>query len=166
MTKKLKRPLGLILSIIMVVSLFAIMTITASARGSFADGLGTLDKYSVSFDGDIAINYFMELSDSVIEHKDTAYVQFTIPDETGTETQKMLVKDAQIREVNGNIYYVFKCKVSAANMTATITAQIVDSENFGAKYTGSFKECAEEELNDPECNVITSKLIKIPPRLP
>ena len=50
----------------------------------------------------------MELSDNVIEHKDAAYVQFTIPDETGTETQKMFVKDAQIREVNGNIYYVFK----------------------------------------------------------
>ena len=65
----------------------------------------------------------MELSDSVIEHKDTAYVQFTIPDETGTETQKMFVKDAQIREVNGNIYYVFKCKVSAANMTASAGGQ-------------------------------------------
>ncbi len=160
MTKKLKRPLGLILSIIMVISLFAIMTITASARGSFADGLGALDKYSVSLDGDIAINYFMELSDNVIEHKDAAYVQFTIPDETETETQKMLVKDAQIREVNGNIYYVFKCKVSAANMTAPITAQIVDGENFGAEYTGSFKKYAEEELNDPECDEITSKLIK------
>lgn len=54
--------------------------VTVSATFDFPDGLGTkIVGHSISLDGDIAVNFYMELSDSVIAHKDTAYMHFTIP---------------------------------------------------------------------------------------
>ena len=85
----------------------------------------------------------MELSDSVIAHKDTAYMHFTIPVGGGTTEQKMLVKDALIKEWNGKDYYVFKCRVAAKEMTSEIKAQMIDGDQNGTEYTYSVKEYAD-----------------------
>ena len=85
----------------------------------------------------------MELSDSVIAHKDTAYMHFTVPDGNGTAEQTMLVKDALIKEWNGKNYYVFKCRVAAKEMTSQIKAQIIDAGMHGTEYTYSVKDYAD-----------------------
>ncbi|MBQ2212144.1 MAG: hypothetical protein II410_04560, partial [Ruminococcus sp.] len=107
-------------------------------------GIGVrLAGHSISLDGDIAVNFYMELSDSVIAHKDTAYMHFTVPDGNGTTEQTMLVKDALIKEWNGKNYYVFKCRVAAKEMTSEIKAQMIDGDQNGTEYTYSVKEYAD-----------------------
>ncbi|MBQ4262143.1 MAG: hypothetical protein II709_09690, partial [Ruminococcus sp.] len=118
--------------------------VTVAAAFGFADGLGArLVGHSISLDGDIAVNFYMELSDSVIAHKDTAYMHFTIPVGGGTTEQKMLVKDALIKEWNGKDYYVFKCRVAAKEMTSEIKAQMIDGDQNGTDYTYSVKKYAD-----------------------
>ena len=107
-------------------------------------GIGVrLAGHSISLDGDIAVNFYMELSDSVIAHKDTAYMHFTVPDGNGATEQTMLVKDALIKEWNGKNYYVFKCRVAAKEMTSQIKAQIIDAGMHGTEYTYSVKDYAD-----------------------
>lgn len=107
-------------------------------------GIGVrLAGHSISLDGDIAVNFYMELSDSVIAHRDTAYMHFTVPVGNGTAEQTMLVKDALIKEWNGKNYYVFKCRVAAKEMTSQIKAQIIDAGMHGTEYTYSVKDYAD-----------------------
>ena len=114
------------------------------AKTAIEDGIGAqLVGHSISLDGDIAVNFYMELSDSVIAHKDSAYMHFTIPVGNGTTEQDMLVKDALVKEWNGKEYYVFKCRVAAKEMTSEIKAQMIDGDLAGTEYTYSVKEYAD-----------------------
>ena len=111
---------------------------------AFADGIGaSLVGHSISLDGDIAVNFYMELSDSVVAHRDTAYMHFTIPTGKTTTEQDILVKDARIVESGDKTYYVFKCRVAAKEMTSEIKAQMIDGDQHGTEYTYSVKEYAD-----------------------
>ena len=120
---------------------------TVSVAFEFADGIGArLVGHSISLDGDIAVNFYMELSDSVIAHKDTAYMHFTIPTGSGTTTQDVLVKDARQVTSGDKTYYVFKCRVAAKEMTSEIKAQMIDGDLTGTEYKYSVKEYADHLL--------------------
>ncbi len=113
-------------------------------KTAFTDGIGArVIGHSISLDGDIAVNFYMELSDSIIAHKDTAYMHFTIPTGSGTTEQDMLVKDARVVESGDKTYYVFKCRVAAKEMTSQIKAQLIDGDLTGTEYTYSVKEYAD-----------------------
>ena len=118
--------------------------VTVSAAFGFADGIGArLVGHSISLDGDIGVNFYMELSDSIAS-SDTAYMRFTIPAGSITTEQNVFVKDARRQVVSGNkTYYVFKCQVAAKEMTSQIKAQIIDGELSGTEYTYSVKEYAD-----------------------
>ena len=67
------------------------------------DDLGAkLAGYSLSLDGDIGVNFYMELSDQVIADKDSAYMMFTIPYKGPSGTEIMRVCDADTKEMKGN----------------------------------------------------------------
>ena len=109
-----------------------------------SEGIGArLGGHSVSLDGDIGVSFYMELSDAVIAHKDTAYMHFTVPTGDGTTEQTMLVKDATTKEWENKTYYVFKCRVAAKEMTSGIKAKIIDGGKSGTEYTYSVKEYAD-----------------------
>ena len=113
-------------------------------KTAFADGIGaSLVGHSISLDGDIAVNFYMELSDSVVAHRDTAYMHFTIPTGKTVTEQDILVKDARIVESDDKTYYVFKCRVAAKEMTSEIKAQMIDGDQHGTEYTYSVKEYAD-----------------------
>ncbi len=113
-------------------------------KTAFADGIGaSVVGHSISLDGDIAVNFYMKLSDSIIAHKDTAYMHFTIPTGSGTTEQDMFVKDARVVESGDKTYYVFKCRVAAKEMTSEIRAQLIDGDLAGTEYTYSVKEYAD-----------------------
>ena len=99
--------------------------------------------HSLSLDGDIGVNFYMDLPNSIIAHKDTAYMHFTIPTGSGSTTQDVFVKDARIVESDNETFYVFKCQVAAKEMTSEIKAQIIDGEKQGIEYTYSVKEYAD-----------------------
>ncbi|MBR5424897.1 MAG: InlB B-repeat-containing protein [Clostridiales bacterium] len=107
--------------------------------------------YTVSLDGDIAMNFYMELDQSVLESA-TAKMVFTIPNGSNTDTQTIMVSEVADKpvEMNGKTYYVFKCKVAAKDMTGTITAQILDTDLEGNLYTYSVKEYASYLLSAKE----------------
>lgn len=107
---------------------------------TYMDGIGAkLAGYSLSLSGNIGVNFYMELSDEVVEDGD-AYMNFTLPN--GTTTQ-MKAADAVKKAVNDKEYYVFSCEVSAKEMTDDITAQMVVDDRTGTKYTYTVKEYAD-----------------------
>ena len=118
-------------------------TVYTDIQTVYTDGVGAeLYGYSLSLDGDIGINFYMELSEDVAKSS-TAKMHFTIPKNGEPDTKDIKVSEAIQVEMGGKTYYVFKCQVSAKEMTSKITAQIIDGEKHGDMYTYSVKEYAD-----------------------
>ena len=101
--------------------------------------------YSLSLDGSIGVNFYMKLSDEVLNNDSTAFMRFTV---NGKE-QIVPVKDLT---PNKEGYYIFRCNVVAKEMADKITAQVYLSENHpvGDAYTYSVREYAAYIINHPE----------------
>ena len=128
------------------------------------DDLGAkLAGYSLSLDGDIGVNFYMDL-DSEIANSSTAYMHFTIP-KNGEPGEQIVYVNKQADEtlpyalqktVKGKTYYVFKCNVAAKEVTSQIKAQLIEPENGkqGKEYTYSVKDYAkyllEHQDEDPK----------------
>ena len=109
--------------------------------------------YTLSLEGDIGVNFYMSLSDNLL-NSETAYMEFKIPNGSKTETYKLFVSEVKSNNSNktvigGKTYYKFKCRVSAKDMASTITAQMKLNENAndGDPYSYSVKEYAEYLLS-------------------
>lgn len=92
---------------------------------------------SVSLKGDIALNFFADLSDDP-----TADVSMTFELPNGTIST--MTKDQAIQQTgtDGKTYYVFSCDVAAKEMNDTITATMKIGDNSKA-YEYSVKEYAD-----------------------
>ena len=114
--------------------------VTVTAEFDYADGMGIhLAGHSISLDGDIAVNFYMELSDEIAD-SDTAYMQFSVPNTSAEyQNQKVMVSEA----VKKGNYYMFNCRVAAKDMNSEITAKIVDGDQSGTEYTYSVKRYAD-----------------------
>ena len=134
--------------------------INSSVNFDFIDdivdmGLGEhLYGHSITLDGSIGVNFYVELTDELLESK-AAEMVFTVPNGSKTDTQTLLVKDVIADDSNkvvigGKNYYKFKCSISAKDMASTITAQLVDGEKSGKEYTYSVKDYAEYLLSHTE----------------
>ncbi len=117
---------------------------TCEVTVPYEDGIGAqLVGYSLSLDGDIGVNFYMELADDIAA-SETAYMQFTIPAGSETKTETVPVKKAGSGTANGKTYHVFKCNVSAKDMASTIKAQIKGVDNkSGTEYEYSVKDYAD-----------------------
>lgn len=105
--------------------------------------------HSLSLSGNIGVNFYMELSQSVVDDEN-AYMQFTLPGVNHTEGE-VLVQDAEIKKVDGKEYYVFPCGVAAKDMTGEIKAKIVLGDGRESEeYTYSVKEYADCIIENPE----------------
>ncbi len=125
-----------------------------SAKFDFSDSIGAaLVGHSLSLKGNIGVNFYMELDESVAD-SDTAYMHFTIPSDTVTY-QTVYVKEqpdtslphAETKTVGSKTYYVFPCSVAAKEINSDITAQIIDGVDQGDSYTYSVREYAEYLLD-------------------
>ena len=130
-------------------------------KTAYSDGVGArLLGHSISLDGDIAVNFYMELAPEIAQSK-TAYMQFTIPNTSAEyQDQKVYVKD--LTPVEGG-YYIFKCRVAAKDMTSTITAQILGTDKESTVYTYSVKEYADwllEHKNDSAAYTKAAPLVE------
>ena len=126
---------------------------------AFTDGIGAaLAGHSISLEGDIGVNFYMDL-DPEIARSETAYMQFTIPNGSKSETKTVFVKDA--REDGG--YYIFKCSVAAKDMSSEISAQLIDGDNTSTVYTYSVKDYADwliEHKNDSAAYTKAAPLVE------
>ena len=125
--------------------------------GAFKNGIGEhLDGYSLSLDGNIGVNFFMELDKSVIADEN-AYMKFRLPN---GKTSVVLVGDAKQQTVSGTTYYVFSCEVAAKEMNETITAQIITSDKKGEVYEYSVADYIQYIRDNPtEFNEKTLSLV-------
>lgn len=125
--------------------------VTITAEFGFSDGIGArVAGYSLSLDGDIGVNFYMEL-DSSVAASETAYMRFTVPAEDEASAVKdVKVSDAKIKTDGGREYYIFKCNVAAKEMTSEIRAQIIDGDRLGTEYSYSVTEYAEYILAHKE----------------
>ena len=98
--------------------------------------------YSISLDGDIGVNFYMELSDAIAQSS-TAKMHFTIPKNGEPNTQEIKVSEARTVKSGDKTYHVFKCQVAAKEMTSDIKAQIIDGDRKGMEYTYSVKDYAD-----------------------
>ena len=115
--------------------------------GAFEDGIGAkLAGYTLSLNGNIGVNFYMELSSEIV-NSDTAYMQFKLPN---GEVTTVKVAEATPTAIGTKTYYVFPCEVAAKEMTDTITAQMFDgSGNPGTEYTYTVREYADYILEHP-----------------
>lgn len=126
--------------------------VTVTASFGFADGVGArLAGHTLSLDGDIGVNFYMELAPEIAE-SGTAYMLFTIPNGGDSFTEKVYVNeqpDATLphAEKKGE-YYVFKCNVAAKEMDSAIYAQINDGEPVGTRYEYSVGQYADYLLGN------------------
>lgn len=97
---------------------------------------------SLTLNGSIDVNFYMELPETIVQNPD-AYMEFTTEDGT---IHKISVNDAQKKKNGDKTYYVFKCPVYAMEMTDQITAQMVADGQYGEKYTYSVKQYADQVL--------------------
>ncbi len=117
----------------------------------FADNIGVLSGATITLDGTIGLNFFMQLDESVAE-SETAYMQFTFPD---GEITSIPVKDIVPTVMDGVTYYTFRCEMAAARMADQIKAQIFlspEDEQGGTQYTYSVKQYADYLLANTETN--------------
>ena len=117
--------------------------------------------HSLSLDGDIGVNFYLELGDSLVTSS-TAYMLFTVRDGENEYTETVNMRDiiGNVKYENGKRIYAFKCRVNACQMTAQITAQFFDGEKCGKKYTYSVKEYAYNVLTHPDVYYDAIPLVK------
>ena len=114
------------------------------------DGIGTkLVGYNLSLNGNIAVNFFMELSDAVVADNG-AYAYITYPNGNQVLTKTINVSEALMDNttIPGKTYYVFTCEVSAKDMTGDITITMHTSDDkVGQTYTYTVKDYADYVIN-------------------
>ncbi len=120
------------------------------------DGIGAkLAGYSLSLTGNIGVNFYMELSDDIV-NDESAYMNFTLPNGTtskvyvsGTHEDGSTATTDDTTVKNGVTYYVFTCEVAAKEMTSDIQAQMIgnNGEKTGKVYTYTVKEYADYILS-------------------
>lgn len=122
-----------------------------------------LEGYTLSLDGNIGVNFYMALSDDVINDPD-AYMQFTLPDGT-IKTLHTYEAYPDTSMDQHTTYYVFSCGVLSSQMTGEIRAQLFDGEgNSSKEYTYSVAEYAEyllshkEDYNESDINLVKALL--------
>ena len=92
----------------------------------------------------ILIDFYMELARNVIEDEDARFVVQI----SGGSCKEIPVREAKLTEVNGKSYYVFDCRVAAAQMTDTITAKIVLGDGTeGTEYQFTVQDYAKYILD-------------------
>lgn len=105
--------------------------------------------YSLSLDGDIGVNFYMDLPSTDLT--EDAYVEFEVPSGDTTVVKRVYVQAkagedrtvAKTVPVGEKTYYVFKCQVSAKEFSSPIQAQMIDGDRSGQKYTYSVKSYAD-----------------------
>lgn len=115
----------------------------------YANRYEKLAGYTLSLNGNIGVNFYLELSKEILADKE-AYMQFTLPDGS---IEKHPVGEAVTNNTMDpeKIYYVFSCQVASYEMTKDIQAQILDgSGNGGRRYSYKIRDYAEYMIEHPE----------------
>lgn len=101
--------------------------------------------YTVSLEGDIGVNYYTIMPEDADPDRD--YMKFTVEDEPGAHI--IYIKDASTITYDGTTYRVFKIRVPAKKMTASIDAQLYVNDQRVAEKWWTVKNYADYILSNP-----------------
>lgn len=99
-----------------------------------------LEGYTLSMDGKVDMNFYMNLPDKLVNDSST-YMEFTMPD--GTVSKVML---ADARKTSDGLY-VFSCGIAAKQMADKVSARIVSNGVKGEVHTYAVTDYAESVIN-------------------
>lgn len=112
--------------------------------GKFVDEIGAhLAGYTLSLNGNIGVNFYMELDQKVIDDPNSYYMSFTLPN---GKVDNIDVSKAEQKQINGTgtTYYVFSCEVASNEMSQQIHAQMFsDDGDKGTEYVYTVRDYAE-----------------------
>lgn len=108
--------------------------------GKFFDGMGAVKGASLSLNGNIGVNFYMDIAESVKENEES-YLKVSY----ANKEYRLFVKDAEYDATYG---YKFTVDVAAKDADAEITAQLVSGETSGNTYTYSIMQYANKLLAD------------------
>lgn len=111
---------------------------------------------SVTLNGSLDLNFYMDLPDNVVNNANT-YLQFTTEDDS---IYKVNISEAKIKQLNDKTYYMFSCPLYAMEMADQVKAQIYVGEQSGKEFTFSIKKYAEQQLNNNQIDNNTINVIK------
>lgn len=120
-----------------------IVTVIVKENDPFGDVV--LKGHSLVIADDIGVNFYMELPDEILAD-DEAYMEFSQQDNT---VSRVMVSDAQSKQLGETTCYVFPCYVAACEMTDTINARLSALGEYSAEFTYSVQEYAQSILADP-----------------
>ncbi|MBE6841738.1 MAG: leucine-rich repeat domain-containing protein [Ruminococcus sp.] len=130
-------------------SLFAIESSFVNEEPEKSDSIGvTLSGCTLSLNGNIGVNFYMELSEDIAENSN-AYIKFTLPN---GNIEQVSVSESRINTTltPGKTYNVFSCEVASYEMTQNIKVQMFDGYgNSSQQYTYTVKEYAEYIIGNP-----------------
>lgn len=107
----------------------------------------TLSGYTLSLNGNIGVNFYVEFSDGISESSN-AYMQFTLPN---GKVEKVNISDARKNTATaGKTYYIFPCEVASYEMTKAIKAQVFyENESISGEYSYSVRDYGEYIIEHP-----------------
>lgn len=118
------------------------------------DCVAAFDGYTISLGGNIAVNYYVTLTEKALADENTKMV-FTTPN---GETVEVPVSEATM---SGD-YYVFTCEVAAKEMTSNIAAQVITSDDASVVSNYSVKEYAEYILDKGNSSSVNEYTYAVP----
>ena len=105
-----------------------------------------LSGYTLSLEGNIAVNFYLQLSEEVLSDE-TAHMLFTFAD---GETSKVKVSEAETKTDGSKTYHVMTCRVQAPEMNDDFTAQLITDVCETEVFTYSVKKYADYILSHTE----------------
>ena len=116
------------------------------------ENMTVLEGYSLSLEGDIAVNFYISVSPEALDTPGAKIVmRNTVPEGKQATVSELEVQDASIETINGKNYRIFKINVPAATMTCPITVELVCGDKttvIGDNFT--VRDYAEYIIAHPE----------------
>lgn len=149
-TKHTPKLIVLILSVMMIVSMFCVMTVSASAAETSETPAASITGKSVNLGGDISMKYYVTLNDTTIDKVD---LKITF---LGVETTLEATEDDKV----GDEYVFTFTGIPPQCMGDTIYADVlVDNEKVGETVTYSVKDSLEYVYNRTGATATEKQLV-------
>ncbi|MGN0490626.1 hypothetical protein [Ruminococcus sp.] len=132
--------------------------------GVYEDEMSALYGHSITLDGKVGLNYFMEIDDDYAnENTSMKFSIMNYDSETGEMnelySQSVTFANAKIVTVGDNTYYQFTCSLAAKEMTCGVKAQLVNGDKEGTAFYYNVAEYAYTLLNDESFDTKTKELV-------
>ena len=134
------------------------LDIIENGAGEEDEAKASISFYSISLTGNIAINYYLTLDESLLEDAG-AYMVFTMAD---GNVIRVPVSQGVPKTVSGKTYYGFTCEVAAKEMTDVVKSQFVYTGGSSKEYSHTVKGYAEyllENSNNADLKALVTAML-------